>query len=82
MKYVDGVWGKHLPQFMHDFTGFEPVENTVDDISRPAQQASLNKVRANDIIQLLDTHGQQLSNEDLEGMVKVLSQQEEKEEKE
>ena len=73
---------KSLPQFINEFTGFEPVENTVDDISRPAQQASLNKVRAKDITQLLDTHGQQLSNEDLEGMVKVLSQQEEKEEKE
>ena len=59
------------------------MENTVDDVSRPAQEARLDKVGAKDITQLLDSHGQQLSNEDLEDMVKELSQkEEEKKEKE
>jgi hypothetical protein len=58
---------------MHDFTGFEPVENTVDDVSRPAQEARLDKFTAEDITQLLVSHGQQISNEELEDMVKELS---------
>jgi len=39
----------------------------------------LDEVRAEDITQLLDSYGQQLSNEDLEDMVKDLNQQEEEE---
>jgi hypothetical protein len=77
VKCSKGVWGKLLPQFMHDITGFEPVDNTVDDVSRLAQKAGLDEVRAEDITQLFDSHGQQLSNEDLEDMVKELSQQKE-----
>ena len=50
------------------------MENTVD-ISRPAKEARLDVVTAEDKTQLLDNHGQQLSNEDMEGMVKELSQQ-------
>jgi len=74
-KCLKGVWGKRFPQFMHNITGFEPVNNTVDDISTPAQQAGLDGVRTEDITQLLDSQVQQLSNEDLENMVKELSQQ-------
>jgi len=39
----------------------------------------LDEVRAEDITQLLDSNGQQLSNEDLEDTVKDLNQQEEEE---
>jgi len=39
MKYFNGDWRKCLPPFMHEFTGFGPVENIVDDISSLAQQA-------------------------------------------
>ena len=70
---------KHLPQFMHEFTVFEPVENTVNDISRPAQQARLDQVRAKDITQLLGNDGRQISNKELEGVVKELSQQKKEE---
>jgi predicted small metal-binding protein len=66
---------------MHDFTGFEPVENTVDDVSRVAQEGRLDEVRAEDVTHLLDSHGQQRSNEDLKDTVKELSQQEEEKEK-
>ena len=60
---------------MQDFTGFEPGLNTVDDINRMSQEAGLEEVIAKDITQLLDSQGQQHSNEDLEDLVKELSQQ-------
>jgi hypothetical protein len=40
-----------------------------------SQEAGLDEVRAEDITQLLDSQGQQHSNEDLEDVVKELSQQ-------
>jgi len=42
----------------------------------------LDEVRAEVITQLLDSHGQQLSNEDLEHMVKELSHEKKEKEKE
>ena len=54
---------------MHDIMGFEPLDNTANDVSRPAQYGGLDEVTAEDITQLLDSYGQQLSNEDLEDMV-------------
>ena len=63
---------------MHDFTGFEPVENTVEDISRLVQEARLDKVTAEDGAELLNSHGQQLS-KDLEELDTELSQQKERE---
>jgi hypothetical protein len=53
---------------MHDFTGFEPVNNT-NGINRTSQEAGLDEVIAKDTTQLLDSHGQQHSNDDLEEMV-------------
>ena len=73
---------KGLQQFLHEFTVTESVENTVDDFNRPAKEVRLEKVRANDITQLLDTNGQQFYNEDMEGIVKELSEQKKEEEKE
>jgi hypothetical protein len=54
------VWHKLLPQFTHDFTRFEPVENTAD-ISKLVQRAGLDEFAAEDAPELLDSHGQQLS---------------------
>ena len=48
-KCLKGLWHKRLPQFMHDFTGFEPVVNSVDDINRTSQEAGMDEVRAKDI---------------------------------
>ena len=64
---------------MHDFTGFEPVENTVEDISRLVQEARLVEVTPEDGIELLHSHGQQLSKEDLEELGRELSQHKERE---
>jgi hypothetical protein len=60
---------------MHKFIGFEPVDNIVDDVNRMSQEAGLDKVMTENITQVLDSQRQQHSNEDLEDMVKELSQQ-------
>ena len=60
---------------MQDFTGFEPGVNTVDDVNRTSQEAGLEEVIAKEITQLLNSQRQQHSNEDLEDVVKELSQQ-------
>jgi hypothetical protein len=64
VSYVSGVWHKLLQEFMHDFTGFEPVENTVEDVSKLVQEARLDEVIPEDGTELLDSHGQQLFKED------------------
>jgi hypothetical protein len=78
------VWCKLLPEFIHDFTGFEPVKDIAEDVSRLAQEAGLDKPVGEGVTEILDNHGKQLSNEDLEEVAKELSQQkvEEKEEDE
>ena len=76
---VSGVWHKLLQEFMHDFTGFEPVENTAEDISSLVEEARLDKVTPEEGTELLHSHGQQLSKEDLEEMDRELSQHKERE---
>jgi hypothetical protein len=56
---------------MHDFTGFEPVENTVEDISKLVQEVGLYKVTAEDATELSDSDRQQFSNEDFEEWIKI-----------
>ena len=51
---------------MHKFTGLGPVENIVDDVSSPGQEAGLDEVRAKDITQLVESHEQHLFSKDLE----------------
>jgi type I site-specific restriction endonuclease len=75
------VWLEFLPQFVHIFAGFEPVENMVEDVRRLVQEAGLDEVRVEHVKELLDSHGQQHSNADLKELAKELSQQR-KEEKE
>ena len=67
---LDGVWRKLLPEFIHDFTGLKPVENIVEDVSRLAEEAGLAEVTTEDVTELLDTHGQQLYNEQLQELDK------------
>ena len=82
MSCLNGVWCKLLPGFIHDFTGFEPLKDIVEDISRLAQEAGLDKVTGEECTEMLDNHGKQLSNECVEDLTKEISQQkEEKKEK-
>jgi len=53
--------------------------NNVDDVNRTSQETGMDKVIAEDITQLLDSRGQQHYSEDLEDMVKEISQQKEEE---
>lgn len=58
MKCLNGMWCTLPPGFMHNFTGFEPVENIVEDMSRLVQEAGLYEVMTEDATELLDSHGQ------------------------
>jgi len=59
MNCLNGAWRRLLPEFTHDFTLFGPVENSDDDFSRLAQEAGLDEVTAEDITELLNSHGQE-----------------------
>jgi len=39
------VWQKLLPEFMHNFTGFEPVKMIIENV-RLAQEAVLDDITA------------------------------------
>jgi hypothetical protein len=43
---------------MHNFMRFEPVEKTVEDISRLVQEVGLYEVTTEDVTELLVSHGQ------------------------
>ncbi|XP_053572819.1 tigger transposable element-derived protein 1-like [Bombina bombina] len=76
---LNGVWRKLLPECIHNLTSVEPLENIVEDVSRLAQEAGLSEVTTDDVTELLDSHEQQLSNEDLEELAEELIQQNEEE---
>ena len=78
-NYLNGVWRQILPDFMHDFTGFEPVENIVEVISGLVQDVGLDKVTAESVTEMLYNHGQQIYSESLEEVAKELSQEKEEE---
>jgi hypothetical protein len=52
------MWCTLLPEFTHNFKGFEPVEKTVEDISSLVQEVGLYEVATEDATELLDSHGQ------------------------
>jgi hypothetical protein len=82
MNCLNGAWRTLLPEFTHDFTLFGPVENSDDDVSRLAQEAGLDEVTAENVKELLNSHCQELSSENMEKLAKELSyQMEEKKEK-
>jgi hypothetical protein len=75
------VWCRHLPEFTYDFTGFEPVEKSEDKFSSLVQESGLDKAKSEDVTELLDSHGQQLANENLGKPAKELSYQKEENKK-
>lgn len=82
MNCLNGAWRRLLPEFTHDFTPFGPADNSDDDVSRLAQEAVLDEVTAEDVTELLNSHGQELSYENVEKLAKELSyKKEEKKEK-
>ena len=76
---LTGMWLEVLPQFVHLFAGFEPVEYVDEDVRRLLQEAGLDEFRVEHVKELLDSHRQQHSNADLEELAKERSQQREEE---
>ena len=66
---------------MHNFTGFEPEENTAERGQQAGTRRRIGRITPEDVTEMVDSHGQQLSNEDLEEMAKELSPEEEEKEK-
>jgi hypothetical protein len=58
------------------------VEKVIDDVRRLAQEVGLDEVTDEDVTELLGSHGQALSNEDLEEFASQLGQKEEEEREE
>lgn len=68
---LNAMWHKLHPEYVHDFAGFELLAPTC--FSRLVHEARLDKVTPEDVAELLDSHGQQLSIEDVEELAKELS---------
>ncbi|XP_066970071.1 tigger transposable element-derived protein 1-like [Macrobrachium rosenbergii] len=76
---LNGAWKKLCPKFVMDFTGFEKGES-LDAVTRKIVQYSkkLNlEVEAEDVNELLESHGEELSAEDLSELEKQMIEEEE-----
>jgi len=74
---MNGVWKKLCPNFVNDFHGFE---ETVDAVTKNVVALSkqlLLEVEADDVTELLASHGEELSAEDLIELEKQMIEDEE-----
>lgn len=65
---LNGVWKKLCPSFVHDFKGFNINDNLASTNSkslRLAQQVGFENLESEDIDKLLNSHQEELSNEEL-----------------
>ncbi|KAG7172071.1 Ovarian abundant message protein-like 1, partial [Homarus americanus] len=75
---ANGVWKKLCPQFVHDFRGFADdvgeVTQTVVDLGNQLQL----DIHEDDVTQMLESHAEELNNEDLNKLEKqILSKEDE-----
>lgn len=79
-KCLNGVWKKLCPQFVHSFEGFA-VDDVISKANRDtvtlAKDLGLAEVEEEDIEELLLSHRQELSNEDLDMKAQNKREQEE-----
>ncbi|XP_066964345.1 tigger transposable element-derived protein 1-like [Macrobrachium rosenbergii] len=76
---LNGGWKKLCPNFVMDFTGFEEGEN-LDIVRKSIVQYSKKlslEVEAEDVNELLESHGEELSAEDLTELEKQMIEEEE-----
>lgn len=72
-KCMNGVWRKIWPDGVNDFSGFD-AENVLPEINQEtlqiAQEAGFTDLGSVDIDELLASHGNELTNEELEELAK------------
>lgn len=77
---MNGVWKKMCPQFVNDFHGFEDtVEHVIKNVVALSKEIDL-EMEVDDVTELLESHGEELSAEDLIQMEKQIIEEEEEEE--
>lgn len=63
---MNSAWLKEWPDVCHEFTGFEVEKAITRDIFQLASQVGLDEVDADNVEELLVSHGSSLSNEELQ----------------
>lgn len=76
LSCMNGVWRKLWPEAVTDFVGIEPVSDVAEDVSRMAKDVGIDNVDPDDVEQLLESHGEPLSREELEELAVQLQQHE------
>ncbi|KAK3875186.1 hypothetical protein Pcinc_019926 [Petrolisthes cinctipes] len=62
---MNGVWKKIWPECIYGFKGFPQQSILTKEIVMLAQQAGFEEVDENDVTELLESHNEELTNEDL-----------------
>ncbi|BFZ05504.1 hypothetical protein BsWGS_08543 [Bradybaena similaris] len=76
---MNGVWKKMCPQFVNDFHGFEDtVEHVIKNVVALSKEIDL-EMEVDDVTELLESHGEELSAEDLIQMEKRIMEEKEEE---
>jgi hypothetical protein len=79
---VDACWLKLLPEYGNDFIGSPSIEkdvNKIVDVARQLGVEGFSDMVAKEIEELIDCHGEELTEEDLEELVKSAEEDEEEE---
>ncbi|XP_050699783.1 tigger transposable element-derived protein 1-like [Eriocheir sinensis] len=67
-KCLNGVWKNLCPQLVHDFAGFDiqaKVSKTILECLAKAREAGFEEIEEKDIVELLESHSVDLTNEEL-----------------
>lgn len=75
---MNAVWKKLWPECVNNFTGFPNVKPVVTDIVNIAHGAGMNEVDEEGVNEVLESHGEELSNEDLMAIEQERAADEEK----
>ncbi|XP_068205592.1 tigger transposable element-derived protein 1-like [Palaemon carinicauda] len=77
MTNMNGVWRKLCPQFVNDFHGFEDtVDHVIKNIVALSKEIDLD-MEVDDVTELLESHGEELSAGDLIQLEKQIIEEEE-----